>query len=337
MGDVALTAPVIANVLDQNPEVEIVFLSRPFFKAFFQTHDRFTFIGADFSDAYKGITGLKKLKKELLQKHSFDAIIDLHDVLRTKILRTLFSISGYPIFYIDKGRKEKKSLLKGKIPFQKLKHTTDRYIDVFAKARIKTSLSKGPWLNTNKEDLQHFFDHNQLANKINKWVGIAPFAAHKSKEWDIQKIEAVIQNLIQEKRTIFLFGGGNLEIELIKKIKQKFPSTIIVAGTLPLSNELTLIAQMDIMVTMDSANMHLSALVGTPVVSIWGPTHSYLGFGPLNNEKNIVEIPKEQLPCRPCSVYGKLTSPEDVKCAKKSMEMISIEMVLVKINEIIHA
>ena len=43
------------------------------------------------------------------------------------------------------------------------------------------------------------------------------------------------------------------------------------------------------MISMDSANMHLSALVGTKVISIWGPTHYYFGFGPLNNEELIIE------------------------------------------------
>ena len=108
MGDVALTSPVISSILNQNPKLEIVFLSRPFFQPFFQQHDRFTFVGADLKGKHKGPIGLSKLKKELCSTHQFDAVIDLHDVLRTKLLRNYFKIAGIPVYSIKKGRNEKK-------------------------------------------------------------------------------------------------------------------------------------------------------------------------------------------------------------------------------------
>ena len=88
---------------------------------------------------------------------------------------------------------------------------------------------------------------------------------------------------------------------------------------------------------MDSANMHLASLTQTPVISIWGPTHHYLGFGPLNDTENIVEIPKEKMPCRPCSIYGKIKSNDQRECAKKSMEKITVQQVLDKVDQIINA
>jgi ADP-heptose:LPS heptosyltransferase len=63
--------------------------------------------------------------------------------------------------------------------------------------------------------------------------------------------------------------------------------------------------KLDGVVAMDSFNMHLAALCNTKVVSIWGGTHHFAGFGPLNdNEKYIVEVSHEELTCRPCSVFG---------------------------------
>ena len=61
-----------------------------------------------------------------------------------------------------------------------------------------------------------------------------------------------------------------------------------------------------VFISLDSANMHLASLTSTPVVSIWGPTHPFLGFSPLFNDEFIVQLNKEELPCRPCSVYGKI-------------------------------
>jgi ADP-heptose:LPS heptosyltransferase len=83
---------------------------------------------------------------------------------------------------------------------------------------------------------------------------------------------------------------------------------------------------------MDSANMHLGCLTSTSVISIWGPTHHYLGFGPLFNEKNIIQISHKKMKCRPCSVYGKIKS-EDKECSLKSMEYISPNMVIKKIKD----
>ena len=335
MGDVALSAPVISSVLAQHPTLEIVFLSRNFFKPFFQEHDRLTFIGADLKGKHKGVFGLKKLQNELLKEHKFDAVVDLHDVLRTKILRFFFKVRGLSYFSIDKGRKEKKALINRKTPFKKLKHTSQRYLDVFEKAGITAALNSGPWLQPNNTDsIKSFFEINNCETKKDSWIGIAPFAAHRSKEWPIEKMKNVISQLISAGKTVFLFGGGQREIKKLEIIKKELPKSILVAGQLKLDEEVALISKLDLMVAMDSSNMHLSTIVGTNVVSIWGATHHYLGFGPLNNEHNIIEISKEKLPCRPCSIFGKITSKKHEICAQKAMDLISEEMVLSKMTSI---
>ena len=69
-----------------------------------------------------------------------------------------------------------------------------------------------------------------------------------------------------------------------------------------MAEELALMSHLDVMLAMDSGNMHLASLVGTPVVSVWGATHPYAGFmGWGQSEKNAVQI---SLPCRPCSIFG---------------------------------
>jgi len=60
---------------------------------------------------------------------------------------------------------------------------------------------------------------------------------------------------------------------------------------------------LDVMLSMDSANMHLASLVNTEVISIWGQTHPYAGFlGWKQLPVNTIQC--EDLACRPCSVYG---------------------------------
>ena len=64
--------------------------------------------------------------------------------------------------------------------------------------------------------------------------------------------------------------------------------------------------QLDLMLCVDSSNMHLASLAGTPLLSVWGGTHPDVGFGPfVKNDESILQIGRDVLPCRPCSVYGK--------------------------------
>ena len=96
-----------------------------------------------------------------------------------------------------------------------------------------------------------------------------------------------------------------------------------------MSDELILMSHLDVMVSMDSSNMHMASLVGTKVVSIWGATHPYAGFmGWRQSEENAVQL---DMPCRPCSVYGnKPCLRGDYAC----MNNISPEMIIEKIAKL---
>ncbi len=333
MGDVALTAPVIHSVMDQNPQLEVTFLSRGFFEPLFNQSKNFSFRSADLKGRHKGVKGLRKLYNEL-KVEKFDAVIDLHDVLRTKILRTFFRLAGFPVYVIDKGRKEKQQLIAGKIPFKALKHTQQRYLDVLREAGLSAELKKDAFLNIEVNSKIEVFK-NGLTSQHQKLIGIAPFAAHESKELGLSKIRTLIQLLTNEQEnSVVLFGGGEKEQKLLEELANQYPNCQSVVGKLKFAEELMLMSKLDVMVAMDSGNMHLASLVNTKVVSIWGATHPYLGFSPYNNEAYMVQVPKEDLPCRPCTVYGKLKTEADQQCAQKAMEGISIEMILKAIGQL---
>ena len=116
-------------------------------------------------------------------------------------------------------------------------------------------------------------------------------------------MEQVIKALSQRERTtVFLFGGGEEETRQIADLCAQYPNVQAAKSQHGLAGELALMGQLDVMLSMDSANMHLASLVGTPVVSIWGGTHPYAGFLGWNQKPDdCVQI---DLPCRPCSVYG---------------------------------
>ena len=165
-----------------------------------------------------------------------------------------------------------------------------------------------------------------------KKIGIAPFAAHTSKIWPLDNYNELISNF--KDYEFILFAFGEKEIKLTKKEFKNHSNCKLIDQKLGFNKQIQIINELDAFITMDSANMHLGSLTSTNVISIWGPTHPYLGFGPLFNESNIVQIDTNDLPCRPCSIYGKVKR-SDSKCAKLSMDKIKPKMVIEKLKHVL--
>lgn len=304
MGDVALTVPVVQAALEQNENICITILTRKAFIPLFHGLD-VAFIVPDLYGRHKGIFGLYRLFKELKSKCQWDAVLDLHDVLRSKILRTFFNLSGTPVHQIDKGRKEKKALTstENKV-FVKLKHTSERYADVFRRAGYELNLSKVKSSKKNFTIPDQFLE--SLSPKISSWIGIAPFAQHELKVYPIEMMQQVVDLLAEKGHQVFIFGGGENEKKKAEDLCAGKSNVTNLIGRFPLENELGLLSKMDLVLSMDSANMHMAALTGTKVVSIWGATHPNAGFTPFGqeDENQMIQISTNELTCRPCSVFG---------------------------------
>jgi ADP-heptose:LPS heptosyltransferase len=339
MGDVVLLTPVLRSLAAAYPEVEVVVCTRPKFTSFFVGISSVTTFGADVDTEYKGFKGLFRLFAAL-RKQRFDVVFDLHDHLRTKVLGIFFFLVGVPVITFKKGRADKKKFTRKENKATKpLPHTIERYHQPFAKAGFVFQIGPSPYLLPH--DSSFTFVKNWLVekhlSKKNPWIGIAPFAMHASKIWPTKNYAALIENLIQQKpHHFFLFGGGKKEIEFFENLQQQFPAHItIVAGQLKLDQELALMQQLDLMLCVDSSNMHLAALSGVPLLSIWGGTHPAVGFGPYRYGENaILQISREELPCRPCSVYGKETCHRgDFAC----LNWITPEIVSTKVQAILNS
>jgi ADP-heptose:LPS heptosyltransferase len=324
LGDVAMTVPVLQLLLKQHPQLELTMVSTEFMRPLFRDIERLHFHSADLKGKHKGIPGLFRLYKELKKTYRFDGIADLHNVLRTKILRAFFSFSAGKIALIDKGRKEKKELTRARDKkLRLLKSNFERYADVFRALGYKIDLTDKKQgekrrVNSTKAD-RYKQDRLNLA-------GIAPFALHAEKTYPPGKMNEVMRLLSLEKDIhIFLFGGKK-EKEALEEWEGKYSNVTSLAGKMSFEEELQFISNLDLMVSMDSANMHLASLYGVPVISIWGGTHPYLGFyGWGQDMSNAVQV---DLDCRPSSVFGNKPCPRgDFAC----MNMISPVMVYDKI------
>ena len=303
MGDVAMTVPVISVLVHAYPQVTVTVLTRTFFFPLFSHLPNVRLYEADVDGVHSGVLGLGTLAREL-RDEEIDVVADLHDVLRSNVLKSVFYFYGIPFKQIEKGRAEKKSLTReSDKDLRPLKSMHQRYADVFEELGFPLDLDdyKTP---RRRELLPRILD--VIGKRSKKMVGIAPFAQHSSKTYPEDLMEQVLQQLSEkEKIKIILFGGGASEKEQLEKWEAKFPKCISVVGKLRFTEELSLISNLDMMLSMDSGNAHIAAIFGIPVVSIWGVTHPYLGFKAFKQPlENCILPDLEKYPKIPTSVYG---------------------------------
>ncbi|KFC24412.1 glycosyltransferase family 9 protein [Chryseobacterium sp. FH1] len=309
-GDVAMTVPVCVEFLEQNPDVQIIFISRDNFKDLFDRHPRLIFKGISFDD-YKGVFGIRKLTRQLIREFKPDYVADLHDVIRTKMVNSIFKRHRYKVFKINKGKEEKEKLTNvWNLEKKPLKRTVERYADVFRKMGFPLELSHKLRPQTNEKS----------------GVGFAPFAQHKGKMMPLDK-SFELARVLAKSHKVYFFGGGKEEDEILRKWESQIPNTLSLSGKLSLKEELQKISELETMISMDSANMHLASLMGTRCVSVWGSTHHFAGFlGYGQSEDDIVHV--KDLSCRPCSVFG------DKECFRGDyacLEELNIQKIIDKI------
>ena len=289
-----MTVPVVQALAKQYPDDTISFLSKPFHSFLFDPIANVSFIAFD-EKKHKGLWGTFLFWWKYLRPLNFTHVVDLHDVLRSKILRSLFAVTAAKVGVFEKGRTEKKQAVHAHTAArQPLKHTVQRYKEAFGKLGFKVDL-----------DEQHLISAKRGTATV-KIIGIAPFAKHFTKTYPLEKMRALIVSLLQQKdREIILFGGKE-DLPQLQSLLVSEQVSIVKAQDM--AGEMQQIAQLDVMISMDSANMHLASLMEVPVVSIWGGTHPNLGFyGFRQDPKQAVQV---DLPCRPCSVFGRGDCPE---------------------------
>ena len=287
LGDVAMTVPVVYSLAKQYPDVRITMLSKPFARPLFEDlAPNVGFMEADLANEYHGLKGLNALYRRLTAKN-FTAIADLHNVIRS-------------VAHLDKHRLQRRQLVSynNKV-LEPIPSAFDNYAKVFEQLGYPVHLEFTSLLTPEQAGLSQLPEGYHIKKPFQQWIGIAPFAAHRGKAYSLAQMEKVVTELTGRHPSAAL--GGMMK-------------------------ELVLMSHLDVMISMDSANMHLASLVATPVVSVWGATHPYAGFmGWGQSEDNAVQV---DLPCRPCSIYGnKVCRRGDYACLSGIDPMDIVEKV----------
>jgi ADP-heptose:LPS heptosyltransferase len=280
-----MLVPVVRQVAAAHPELQVTMLSRkqvaPLFK---NMPSNVHFYGADLKGRHRGIKGLNLLLKDIAYKQ-FDLIADMHNVLRSRWLVLRMLLAHKKVATLRKGR-IKKWLLTNTRYNEALIPTIQRYWNVLNQLGIHVSRNEGSYV-----------EHDR------KGYGIAPFAAHQGKIYPLDKMEKVVEMLSMTGESVYLFGAGDKEREILLAWEGRYTNVYSLVGKYSMDEEIDLMGRLRVMITMDSANMHLASIAGTRVVSVWGATHpqaGFLGYG--QKESDCVQ--RLDLACRPCSIYG---------------------------------
>ena len=296
LGNVAMTVPVVASLSKRYPNDRFILAAKKDLSAMFASMPNVEFQEVDNRLDWEGVFRLWRVWRD-----KTDAVIDLQDVPRTRVLRFLLRLSGKRVTSVRYGRVRKHIITIFGIGKKQLPSEFARYRDAFRRAGLETNeaFESLPVNGTSAQAVAERF-----GQKEGRWIGLAPFAKSRSNMLPYRVTKDIIEKLTQDTETrVFLFGAGQVECEMLRQWASVFPRTESVAGQLSLKEELELMRQLDVMICMDSANQHLSSLVGLRAVSVWCATHPMIGFaGWKQNPEDIIQ--RHDLRCRPCTCHG---------------------------------
>lgn len=293
LGDVAMTIPLIYEVALGHPQSHFYFVTRPFMGQLFKIScPNLTVLPYDMG-AKGSWRDMLRLAKDLHKAYPTATIIDLHDVLRTKILRHALRLMGHRVVVLRKPRRERKALLRRASSPQVQKELYVRpMLDLYGETLRRAGLSVGKGI--------PLFS----VQERQRAVGVAPFAQHRGKILPTEVLEVLIDRVLEAlpQHRIILYGAPGKEKEKLGDIASRKGERVGLSVAKGLGGEIDEIATLECMVSMDSANQHIASLVSTPVVSLWGATHPAAGFVAFGqSQEDCIGI---DMACRPCSIYG---------------------------------
>lgn len=301
LGNVAMTIPVLYPLCKANPDTRFIMLTKKWPASMF--HDRpsnLKVVDFDVNENHNGLFGLIKLSSRLHRLYDIDAVADLHNVTGTWIIDAYMRMKGAAVARLDREKSKRRALVSHKTT-EPVTPIHERYRNVFRQLGFDAP--------DNFKRLYEGRDYPQSPIVPEKkpgqrWIAISPFSSHRQKAYPLELMEQVIAELTKrENYCIFLMGGGKAEKIALRPIVRKYKNVISMAEIKhKFIDEYALLSQCELMLTMESANMHLASLVDTQAMTIWGPTSPACGY--LGYNQVIEDDIQLDMECRPCSITG---------------------------------
>lgn len=321
IGDVAMSVHAVREFRKAYPDYRITICTRERLAGFFYDIPDLEFL---FFPAKASFIDLLKFTGEA-RKMKFGYVADIQNNLRTSIMRIGLKLSGCKVAAYDQMTYDKWKVKRRFIKQLKpLRNNVLRFCDVFAKLGFPVP---DPVVEKKKLPLPEVFDKPKNGN----WIGIAPFSRKEKKIYPLNLMAEVVGMLSQKAEKIFLFSGPGKEKQYADSLAAKYPNVIPVFGKTDFNGETALISNLDILITMDSATMHMASLTGANFLCIWGGTHPATGYSAwgANWKENYIQL---STPCRPCSNYGEGKCRHNFMCLREIAPVYIVYKTLSNIN-----
>lgn len=304
LGDVILTLPLVQVLKKYKPELRIDFLCIPETADILKSNPDINQVILYDKRQYKGIRKLFNLTNKL-KKNKYDLIISPHRSARSALI-TYFTSARYSIAFDTSAFR---SLYKIKIPYQKDIHEIHRNLSLLKPLGINENQIIKPDIyigDSERKRIDEIFEAHNFKSS-DKVVAIAPGSAWFTKRFPQEKFLKLIQNLNKQIK-ITLIGGKN-DILIGEYLKSNYNNSNLtnLIGELSILESAEAIRRSQILITNDSAPLHIGNAVETDVYAIFGSTIPQFGFYPYGKNDIVFEI--NGLACRPCGIHGRTACP----------------------------
>jgi heptosyltransferase-2 len=301
-GDVVLTLPLVQALRKAFPGSEVDLAATPKASQLLTNHPQIgEVIVFDKRSRDSGLGGLLRTAGKIRRKAYGTAIVP-HRSLRSAALVLLSRIPtriGFTTSALS-------TFLTHRVPYEASAHEVDRNLSLLGPLGVVTHAPvEYPWLYPSSEDKRKVtsFLENAHLNPTGAFVAVAPGTVWNTKRWPEEHFASLLDLLTGAGYRVVLVGGPEDE-QLCNRIAQKNPQGMVVssAGGFTFLQSAELIGRARLLVSNDSAPVHIASAMHTPVVAIFGATVPGFGFAPYGAAHRIVE--RSGLACRPCSIHG---------------------------------
>ncbi len=293
LGDVVLTTPLLTALAGRHGPVDVI--TTPGAAPLLETHPAVRrVVPYDKRGRDRGWAGLRDLSGRM-RAEGYERAYLPHRSLRTAVLAFLARIpvrigfhDGWPFFYTEVRRRPAEG------------HEVDRLLALAE----EPAGAYAPSLHPTPEDEQAadaLLSAGGIANGV-PFIAVAPGSIWGSKRWPYYGELAV---RIAARMPVVVVGGGEdvgLGTTIVEAVGRTGGRAVNACGKLTLRQSAALIERAHVLVTNDSAPLHVATAMGTPIVAVFGPTLPEFGFGPLRSGD--VALGVTGLGCRPCSRHG---------------------------------
>ena len=299
IGDILLTTPLLRAIRHSHPGARVTVLTKREYVPLLSHNPHVNLV--------LGLApnrSLLSLAAEL-RADRYTHLLDLHDNLRSRALRLL--VPGRWRTY-PKHRLARAWLIRAK---------RNRYRDRRPVAERYFSAARDLGVHPDRSP-PDFFLGAEAGEQVADWlrtvglekesniVALAPGAAHATKRWPLEHWQVLLARNLESGAAVVIVGGpgdADLGATLIKELNGRVATA---AGVFGLQGTGALLQRARVLISGDTGVMHMATAVGTPVVSLFGPTVEAFGFFPYTRQASVLELP---LPCRPCTAQGSSRCP----------------------------